>query len=94
MDDGDGLLYMRARYYSTELMRFVNTDVVEGSPATPATLNRYAYANGNPMSYLDPLGRSAAAANAFSSADQMAQMVKKGQAPRTVERIDRETQTP
>lgn len=62
MDDGDGLLYMRTRYYAPELLRFVNADVLEGSIGTSVTLNRYAYANGNPVSYLDPFGRSAVAA--------------------------------
>jgi RHS repeat-associated protein len=60
IDDGNGLLFMRARYYSTEIMRFINADVLTGTIADPATLNRYAFANGNPVRYVDPFGRSAA----------------------------------
>jgi hypothetical protein len=50
---------MRARYYAPAIMRFINADVLTGSISDPGTLNRYAYANGNPVSYIDPFGRSA-----------------------------------
>ena len=60
MDDGDGVLYMRARYYSPELMRFLSPDPVRGSAAAPRTLNPYLFANGNPVVYVDPTGRAAA----------------------------------
>lgn len=54
--DSNGLLYMRARYYSPELRRFVNADILMGDINNSATLNRYAYANGNPISNIDPFG--------------------------------------
>ena len=54
-----GLVYMRARYYSPELRRFINADVVAGEISNAITLNRYAYANGNPISNVDPLGLEA-----------------------------------
>ena len=54
-----GLVYMRARYYSPELRRFINADVVAGEISNAITLNRYAYANGNPISNVDPLGMAA-----------------------------------
>lgn len=55
--DPNGLLYMRARYYSPYLCRFLSSD-----PAGfGGGLNFYAYANGNPVSYLDPFGLNAAA---------------------------------
>ena len=54
-----GLVYMRARYYSPELRRFINADVVAGEISNAITLNRYAYANGNPISNVDPLGLTA-----------------------------------
>ena len=57
--DSNGLLYMRARYYSPQLKRFINADVVVGSIQESPTLNRYAYVNGNPISYVDPFGLSA-----------------------------------
>ena len=57
--DANGLLYMRARYYSPELRRFINADIVPGEISNAITLNRYAYANGNPVSNIDPFGLSA-----------------------------------
>ena len=47
---------MRARYYSPEMRRFINADVVAGNISNAVTLNRYAYANGNPVSNVDPFG--------------------------------------
>lgn len=57
--DSNGFLYMRARYYSPQLKRFINADIVAGSIQESPTLNRYAYVNGNPISYVDPFGLSA-----------------------------------
>ena len=54
--DVNGLIYMRARYYSPELRRFVNADIVAGEITNGITLNRYAYANANPVTNVDPLG--------------------------------------
>ena len=54
--DRNGLLYMRARYYSPEMRRFVNADIISGAISNAVTLNRYAYANGNPVSNTDPFG--------------------------------------
>ena len=54
--DTNELLYMRARYYSPELRRFINADILMGDINNSATLNRYAYANGNPISNIDPFG--------------------------------------
>lgn len=47
---------MRARYYSPDLKRFMNCDILDGSIADSSTLNLYAYVNGNPISYVDPFG--------------------------------------
>lgn len=57
--DRNGLLYMRARYYSPDMHRFVNADIIPGEISNAVTLNRYAYANGNPVSNTDPFGLSA-----------------------------------
>ena len=57
--DENGLIYMRARYYSPELRRFINADIIAGEISNAITLNRYAYANGNPVSNIDPFGLSA-----------------------------------
>lgn len=56
--DENGLYYMRQRYYSPELKRFVNQDVVRGSLSNSQSLNRYSYVQGNPVSYTDPFGLS------------------------------------
>jgi RHS repeat-associated protein len=57
--DENGLIYMRARYYNPTLCRFVNADIIHGEISHGVTLNRYAYANGNPVSFVDPFGLSA-----------------------------------
>ena len=49
---------MRARYYSPAMRRFVNADIIPGEISNAVTLNRYAYANGNPVSNIDPFGLS------------------------------------
>lgn len=66
----NGLLYMRARYYSPILRRFINSDVVAGEISDSVTLNRYAYANGNPVSNTDPFGLSAERNNNLSSLEE------------------------
>jgi RHS repeat-associated protein len=52
MDEGNGLYYMRARYYDPEVGRFISKDPIglEGG------INLYAYVGGNPLNYIDPLG--------------------------------------
>ncbi len=54
--EDNGLIYMRARYYSPDMKRFVNADIVAGELSNAITLNRFAYANGNPVSFVDPFG--------------------------------------
>ncbi|MDP5275123.1 RHS repeat-associated core domain-containing protein [Chengkuizengella axinellae] len=56
--DDNGLYYMRARYYNPDIKRFINRDVVQGSISSSLSLNKYAYVNGNPVSYIDPFGLS------------------------------------
>jgi RHS repeat-associated protein len=53
--EANGLHYMRARYYNPYLCRFLNAD----PSGFAGGLNLYAYANGNPVSYLDPSGLGA-----------------------------------
>ena len=59
MTDANGLLYMRARYYSTTVCRFLNPDPsgLSGGP------NLFSYAKGNPISLMDPFGLSAQDSN-------------------------------
>lgn len=54
--DGNGLYYMRARYYNVDIKRFINQDVLMGTLERISSLNRYAYVEGNPVSFLDPFG--------------------------------------
>ena len=54
--DDNGLIYMRARYYSPDMRRFINADILSGRISNAITLNRYAYANANPAMYVDPTG--------------------------------------
>ena len=67
--DNNGLIYMRARYYSPELRRFINADIIAGEISNAITLNRYAYANGNPVSNIDPFGLSAERGDLSSDSD-------------------------
>lgn len=56
MNDGNGLYYMRARYYNPEIKRFMSKDTILGDITKPQTLNRYMYVKGNPISIIDPSG--------------------------------------
>lgn len=49
---GNGLVYMRARYYNPRLMRFLNADPI----GFDGGLNWYAFTNNNPVGFLDPTG--------------------------------------
>ena len=57
--DKNGLIYMRARYYSPAMRRFVNADILHGEISDSTSLNRYSYVNGNPVSFVDPFGLEA-----------------------------------
>ena len=57
-EDDTGLIYMRARYYSPELRRFINADKVHGDISNALTLNRYLFCNGDPANGVDPMGLS------------------------------------
>jgi hypothetical protein len=47
---------MRARYYNPVIKRFINQDTLLGILDPGISLNRFAYANGNPIDGIDPLG--------------------------------------
>lgn len=51
-NDATGLYYMRARYYSPKLGRFISSDPI----GLAGGVNTYAYALGNPVSFIDPYG--------------------------------------
>ena len=54
--DSNGLYYMRARYYNSDIKRFINQDIKVGDIGSSQSLNRYAYCEGNPVSMVDPFG--------------------------------------
>lgn len=54
--DENGIYFHRARYYHPLLRRFLNQDTVLGAITTSASMNRFAYANGNPITGIDPFG--------------------------------------
>jgi len=56
MDDGNGLHYMRARYYKEDIKRFMSLDALHGGIENPQALNRYLYSSGNPVMRIDPSG--------------------------------------
>lgn len=57
MEEDNGLNYMRARFYSPQLRRFLGRDAVWGSLKNGQTLNPYTYAGGNPVMRVDPSGK-------------------------------------
>ena len=61
-----GLQYLRARWYDPSMGAFGSRDPYLGDAADPATLNRYAYAGGNPVAACDPTGHATAYKNRLS----------------------------
>ena len=55
-DEETGLNYYGARYYDSELGRFVTVDPWEGDLSDPQTLNKFTYVLNNPLKYVDPTG--------------------------------------
>jgi RHS repeat-associated protein len=53
MDEENGLLYVRARYYSTRRGRFITKDPTTGKDGDSQSLNRYIYALNNPVKLID-----------------------------------------
>jgi RHS repeat-associated protein len=52
MDEGNGLFYMRARYYDPEVGRFINKDPI----GFAGGLNLFQYVANNPVNKIDPEG--------------------------------------
>ena len=81
MTEGDGLYYMRARYYDGTLGRFLSRDAVLS--ISPMGTNPYQYANANPQRYVDRTGLAPDDASETAEArrrrlDQTVYIVAKG----------------
>ena len=59
MEEGNGLQYIRARYYVPELGRFVKKDLMAGNDRIGQSLNRYVFTLNNPVKLIDISGLSA-----------------------------------
>jgi RHS repeat-associated protein len=55
-DEDLGQYYLRARYYDPATGRFTRMDTWPGEDEYPVTLNKYLYANADPVLYADPSG--------------------------------------
>jgi RHS repeat-associated protein len=75
-DLSSGLDYMHARYYSSGLGRFLSVDPVGGEVGSSQSWNRYAYARGNPVIFLDPNGRWVKLSTGGKSASLKAALVQ------------------
>ncbi len=56
IDDGVGLYYARARYFSPHLSRFITKDPLAFDTGNDQRLNQYSYALNNPLLFGDPSG--------------------------------------
>ncbi|WP_316359645.1 RHS repeat-associated core domain-containing protein [Candidatus Neptunichlamydia sp. REUL1] len=57
-DEETGLIYLRHRYYDPAIGRFISPDSFLGNLKKTQTLNPYAFALNNPLTYIDPDGLS------------------------------------
>jgi fibro-slime domain-containing protein/RHS repeat-associated protein len=58
LEPNSGFYYLRARWMDPRVGRFASTDPWEGETFEPPTLHRYLYAQNNPVTFLDPSGRT------------------------------------
>ncbi len=52
-----GLVYLRARYYSSATGRFLTRDTWDGDINSPMSYNPWNYVQSNPVNYIDPTGQ-------------------------------------
>jgi RHS repeat-associated protein len=55
-DSSSGLVYFRARFYSSRVGRFVSKDAWGGDDKISMSYNDWLYAYSNPLRYIDPTG--------------------------------------
>ena len=56
LDPESGLYYYGARYYDSDIGRFISPDSLIQEPLNPQSLNRYSYVINNPVNHTDPTG--------------------------------------
>ncbi|MBU7031102.1 MAG: hypothetical protein HXS53_01100 [Theionarchaea archaeon] len=54
--DNTDLYYYGARYYDSQIGRFIARDLIKGNSMKSQSLNRYSYCLNNPVKYIDPNG--------------------------------------
>jgi RHS repeat-associated protein len=67
--DLTGLVFLRARYYSTTVGKFISRDIWSGDATRPLSMNQWLYGSDNPINRLDPSGlcdNESAAPNLYS----------------------------
>jgi RHS repeat-associated protein len=62
-DAESGLVYMGARHYDPLIGRFLSIDPAPFTESNPHSFNRYAYANNNPVKFVDPDGNDSVGIN-------------------------------
>ena len=83
-DSLTGLVYLRARFMNPSTGTFISEDSFGGFLSNPITLNRYAYAGQNPVSFADPsghytsLGMALATMSVDNLVNQMRQTMSSG----------------
>ena len=66
-DPESGLYYLKARYYTATLSRFLTRDELIGIENKQSALNQYAYCMNNPVNMIDPNGLYSVAIASFVS---------------------------
>ncbi len=55
--DLSGMVYLRSRYYSPIIGRFLTKDSWQGDYNKPLTINQWNYVGSNPINFVDPSGK-------------------------------------
>jgi RHS repeat-associated protein len=75
---GEGLSFYNARWYDPKLGSFLSADSIVPAPLDPQSLNRYAYAGGNPLRFSDPSGHTKLCGAACEDGYKWSPVTKKG----------------
>ena len=80
-DSESGNDYFKYRYYASSMGRWLSPDpagMMAADLGDPQSLNRYAYVQNNPLSFVDPLGLDCAYLNSSGGYDHMSQTISAG----------------